>query len=226
MEILILSASEREVTLTADYLKENDFRLGRNRIKFLESGIGGVATAYSLTKYCFNHNPDLIIQAGIAGGFKKIDLGQVFVIKEEIFGDLGVWENNQFRTLHDLKLVRKNQLLYKNVPLKNPYKKLMALPSSKKVRGITVNEITTSKRSIRWYEQNCKAVVESMEGAAFHYVCLEMNIPFIQLRSISNSVGERNKSNWKMGEAIMMLNQKLIFLLTELSAYDENDLRI
>jgi futalosine hydrolase len=40
-----------------------------------------------------------------------------------------------------------------------------------------------------------------MEGAALHLVCLENKIPFLQIRGISNWVGERDKSQWKIPEA-------------------------
>ncbi|NMD28678.1 MAG: futalosine hydrolase, partial [Bacteroidetes bacterium] len=33
-------------------------------------------------------------------------------------------------------------------------------------------------------------------------VCLQKEIPFLQIRGISNYVGERDKSKWKMEEAI------------------------
>ena len=48
-----------------------------------------------------------------------------------------------------------------------------------------------------------------MEGAALHYVCLSEKIPFLQLRSVSNYVGERDKSKWALREAIMNLNIEL-----------------
>ncbi len=48
-----------------------------------------------------------------------------------------------------------------------------------------------------------------MEGAAFHYVCLQEEVKFLQLRSISNAVGERDKKQWKMKEAIISLNIEL-----------------
>ncbi len=50
--------------------------------------------------------------------------------------------------------------------------------------------------------QKYNAHLETMEGAAFHYVCLQKEIPFLQIRGISNYVGERDKSKWKMEEAI------------------------
>jgi futalosine hydrolase len=55
-----------------------------------------------------------------------------------------------------------------------------------------------------------------MEGAALHYVCLMEKIPFIQLRSVSNYIAERNKKNWNMKESIGNLNQALIKLLASL----------
>jgi futalosine hydrolase len=56
-----------------------------------------------------------------------------------------------------------------------------------------------------------------MEGAAFHYVCMHMNVPFLQVRSISNMVGERDKSKWKMKDAISNLNDELSKIIRSLS---------
>ena len=53
-------------------------------------------------------------------------------------------------------------------------------------------------------------------GAALHYIGRDLHAPFIQLRAVSNYVGERNKSKWKMQEAIYNLNESLLQLLDEL----------
>jgi futalosine hydrolase len=42
-------------------------------------------------------------------------------------------------------------------------------------------------------------------------------IPFIQLRGISNQVGERDKSNWKITESIALLNEHLIKLINQIT---------
>jgi len=52
-----------------------------------------------------------------------------------------------------------------------------------------------------------------MEGAALHYVCLMENIPFLQIRSISNYIGERNRKNWNMMDSIVNLNQALASII-------------
>jgi futalosine hydrolase len=37
-------------------------------------------------------------------------------------------------------------------------------------------------------------------------------IPFIQIRSISNYIGERDKTKWNIKDAIIHLNKKLVEL--------------
>ena len=59
-------------------------------------------------------------------------------------------------------------------------------------------------------------VVESMEGAALHYIGLQEKIPFLQIRSCSNYIAERNKKNWKMKDAIQQLNVELLKLVAAL----------
>jgi len=41
-------------------------------------------------------------------------------------------------------------------------------------------------------------------------------IPFIQLRSISNYIADRNKKNWNLKDSIINLNKELIELLQKL----------
>jgi futalosine hydrolase len=82
--------------------------------------------------------------------------------------------------------------------------------------SITVNQITTTKKKTELYKKKYKGAIENMEGAAVHYVCLKENIPFVQIRSISNYVGDRNKKNWKIKEAVANLNTELIRLVESL----------
>ena len=49
-----------------------------------------------------------------------------------------------------------------------------------------------------------------MEGAALHYVCRSMKVPFLQMRVVSNYIGERDKTKWMLGGAIENLNNTLL----------------
>jgi len=92
-----------------------------------------------------------------------------------------------------------------------------ALTDHEKVKAITVNRISTEENFINQIKEKFSPIVESMEGAAFHYVCLKEDIPFLQIRSVSNMVGERDKSTWLLKESIDLLNDELIRLLHNLT---------
>jgi futalosine hydrolase len=119
-------------------------------------------------------------------------------------------ENKGFKTMFDLGLMKKDEFPFRKGWLVNPaleYIKDRALPE---VTAITVNQVTVSKQMIRLYQSAFDPGIESQEGAALHYVCLMEGIPFLQIRSISNLIGERNKEKWKMKESIAALNREIV----------------
>ena len=69
-------------------------------------------------------------------------------------------------------------------------------------KGITVNTVHGSQQSIAAVVRRFKPQVESMEGAAFMYSCQVHDVPFAQVRAVSNMVETRNREAWKMTEAI------------------------
>ena len=179
------------------------------------TGVGSVATAYLLTKMIKDHKPDLIIQAGIAGGFDtNLKLGEVLIIKRDRIADLGVEEKEQWNDLVDLGLARENDAPFNGGWLVNNHKDLEKY-GLRIANAVTINEITTNEKRIGILKAKYHPAVESMEGAAFHFVCLQEKIPFIQLRAVSNYVGERDKSKWKMDLAIKNLNLELAKIIDQ-----------
>lgn len=226
MYLLIIAATAAEIQPSIDFLEKKNFIIQPHEAQVLITGVGAVATTYLLTCNINNRRPDIIIQAGIAGSFREDAPGKAVAVAQDAFGDIGVWENDQFKNIFDLKLASDNEAPFSNRSLVNPHQKLMLLCGLEQVKAITVNEILTDIKKIEWYKQNLSPVVESMEGAAFHYVCLQENIPFLQLRAVSNYIGERDKKKWNLPQAIGKLNEKLILLVTELQKYDETYFRI
>ncbi|MBP9103213.1 MAG: futalosine hydrolase [Chitinophagaceae bacterium] len=212
MNCLIVAATPIEITPFLGYFKSSNIK----NIDILITGIGLTATTYSLMRQLRLKKPDVVLQAGVGGCFDtSIPLGQVVVVKQEAIADQSVIELNQLKTLFDLKLVPQDQFPFKKGWLINN-SEVLKKTTLKKVKGISVNEITTSKQKIKFYTETFNPVVESMEGAALHYVCLMENIPFIQLRAVSNYIAERNKKNWNMKESILNLNKEIIKLLNNL----------
>lgn len=209
MQILLAAATTFEIQPTIDAVGSPP------GLTILITGVGGVATTWSLMRQIDTRRPDLIIQAGIAGCLTDEKPGSTFAIREDELADLGVWEKESFHSLFDLGLAGTNTLA-------NPYHNLLAFTQLPAADALTVNEITTDQRRIAWYRKNRDAIVESMEGGALHYVCLRENIPFLQLRSVSNAVGIRDKSQWDIGLAITRLNEQLIRIIQQLSSADSS----
>lgn len=166
-----------------------------------------MAATYSLTKAAAN-KPDIMIQAGVAGTLHEYgQLGQVLLVVNDRIGDAGVTEKN-FQSLFDMQLANPEGFPWQRGMLSND-DDLMAKVNLSFSNGVTVNEITTSKERITYYREAFNADVETMEGAALHYVGLMEKISFLQIRSVSNFIGERDKSKWKMEKAITNLNREL-----------------
>jgi futalosine hydrolase len=214
--VLVVAATALEIT---PFLEQLNKGLLLNKLwetDVLITGIGLTATTYSLVKQIQTRKPDLIIQAGVGGCFDaNRSLGEVVVVKQEAIADQSVIELNQLKTLFDLKLVPQDQFPYQKGWLMNRSPILKKI-KYKKVRGISVNEITTDPKKRKFYETTFDPVVESMEGAALHYVALREQIEFLQIRSFSNYIAERNKKKWEMRTSIMHLNEALIRTIHQL----------
>ena len=208
--ILVVAATAKEISPFIDLARAGNF----TSVDILISGIGLVASTYHLTKQLGLKKYDLVIQPGVAGCFDPaIDLGQVVAVKQDAIADQSVVELEKLKTLFDLKLVPQDQYPYQKGWLINSNKEILKRSKLKLVKGISVNQISTSKQMIKFYRDVFAPVTESMEGAALHYVCLLENVPFLQIRSISNYIGERNKKKWNMMDSVSNLNESLIRII-------------
>ncbi len=210
MNILLIAATAKEIAPFLEHYR-NTAKKESLDIDVLITGIGLTSTTYHLTKQLQLKKPGIVIQAGVAGCFdKQIPLGTVLKIKQDAIADESVVELKKMKTLFDLQLLQTSQFPFKDGWLLNRGNSLFKQVKLKTVKGISVNQITTSKQMIAFYKSKFNPVTESMEGAALHYTCLMENVPFLQLRSISNYIGERNKKNWNMKESIVNLSDVLI----------------
>jgi len=219
MQILVIAAKEAEIKPTVEFIAAH--YPSAIHIRFAYTDIGLTAATFSITRLALTQPTDLIIQAGIAGSFENgYQPGEVVLIDTEQQADLGVFENEQWKNIFDLQLTDENEDPYKKGVLPNPYINHFNFLGIRKVAGISVNTISTDTATISRIQQSYPVpVTESMEGAALHFVGRQLQIPFVQLRSLSNQVGERDKSRWHFTQAIQSLNAKLIELLTHLQQH-------
>ena len=225
MHLLIVAATPFEIQPIQDYLAahfeqvaEYHFQKNEVEIQILITGVGMVSTAFSLGHVLAKNKFHLVINAGIAGAFNRsLQIGDVVQVVSEQFGDLGVEEKDgSFTDLFDMGLLGNEQPPFKNGLLLNiGSENFSFLPTSK---GLTVNKVHGSEASIKAVLEKYDVDVESMEGAAFFYACLLAEVPFLQIRSISNYVEPRNREGWDLPKAITNLNEVLVEIVQVLQS--------
>ena len=211
MKLLLCAATKFEVEATVTFLEQHPEI--KNKVDVLVTGVGLTAATYQLTKRILAEKPNLVLQAGVCGSLDEhLFPGKIVVVRNETIGDLGVMEKGSFASLFNLGFVHGNDAPWTEGKLCN-HEAILRRTGLTIVDGVTINEITTNEERIIFYREKLKASIETMEGAAMHYVCLSEKVPFLQLRSVSNFVGERDKSKWALQEAIASLNIELQLLL-------------
>ncbi len=219
MKVVITSATEKEIIQLKGKIVDSSANFGALSIHFHLSGVGLLASCFSITRLIYEEKPDLVIQLGIAGCFHdKMELGKVVIVKEDGVGDQGVEENGRFIDLFNTQLLNGYQKQLNLKKLENPFVKDYNFTLLEAVSACTVNEVTTQALRIEQLIRENDFTVETMEGASLHYCCLQLDIPFIQIRAISNYVGERDKTKWKISEALNNLTTEGYNFIERLNA--------
>jgi futalosine hydrolase len=228
MKILIVSASLFEIRPFLEQLRfisGTEDRLAHYthsglEIDVLITGVGMVSTAYSLGRRLLQEHYSLVMNAGIAGAYPdELKIGTVVEVIEDGIGEMGVDQGNAFENIFDLGLADPNEFPYQEGRLLNvyPLNNNPVLEQLMKVKGNTVNRLTSDKKAAQRMQLISGAAIESMEGAAFLYACLLEKVRNIQIRSISNYVAERDKSKWDLKNSIRNLHEVMIRIIHNIS---------
>lgn len=213
MNVLVIAATDRELT----GLKEISFTRPSLMVHTAVTGVGLLPSTYAIMQLIARLKPELIIQVGIAGSFNPtLVLGTAVTVRQEMVADMGVYESDVYHDIFDLGLAEKNMPPFEQGAIVNHHDYLINAASLPAVSAVSVNEISTSTEKINVFAEKYKADIESMEGAALHYVCAMQQIPFIQIRGISNLVGERDKTKWKIPESMLAATNACINLINKI----------
>ncbi|RZL30963.1 MAG: futalosine hydrolase [Pedobacter sp.] len=208
MKILVVAATKAELAYFYQYfsLQEGDF-IEDKKFDVLITGVGMVATAFSLGKHLLSSKYSLVLNLGIAGGFdRNIELGEVVNITKDTFAELGAEDGDNFLTITDLGFGESTYASKNNFNIGLP-----------QVAGITVNRVSGNDKNIRALVKRLNPGTESMEGAAVLFACQHERVDCLQIRSISNYVEPRNKDKWKIGLAIKNLNDWAISFIGDMN---------
>jgi futalosine hydrolase len=215
MRILIVAATDAEVNFLVQKagpgrrqhprLVEHGYA-GRE-LHVLVTGVGMVATAAWCARALAERPYDLALNVGLCGSFDSALLpGTVVNVVSDCFAELGAEDGGRFLTLRDLGLEDRADARLGCAELRNSSPPAVAaLARLPEARGITVNTVHGHEPSIAAVVERFHPQVESMEGAAFMYACLMHDVPFAQIRAVSNIVERRNRSAWRVQAAIEAL---------------------
>ncbi len=179
-----------------------------NNFDILISGIGIVNTIFSLTNLFAQNKYSMVYHLGIAGSF-NIDLQILSTVNVDIdqFGDFTAKQDSTITSHFQTGLFNPNSPPFINGKLVNNTAGIDIYNQFPTVNGVTVSALSTNPIDTSTKKQLFDADIETMEGAAVAFVCLNNKTPFVQLRVISNMVGEPNRKLWKIKESIKIIHE-------------------
>jgi futalosine hydrolase len=218
MHILVVAATEEEIKGVRTIAEKK--MIDHLKIDFLITGVGMTSTAYALTKRIASRKYQLAVNIGLAGTFRKeIKMGDAVTVVSDTFADVGAEDGDNFLSAFEMGLQNVDHYPFVNGKLKcDSHEIFTGLKSLKKVKAITVNTIHGNDLSIQKAMKKFHPDIESMEGAAFFYVCMMEKIPCIQLRAISNRVERRDRSGWDIELSLKNLELTTINFLKTLQS--------
>ncbi|WP_036270553.1 futalosine hydrolase [Meiothermus rufus] len=182
---------------------------------WLESGIGKVNTAATLAAFAQGRRLKQVLLFGVGGAYPSsgLAIGDAALAEREIQADLGVREGGM-KGLGFPSLVIDQHPYHNSFPLDpaftNELKQRLGLPGKVFLTQDTVSETPGEALALsrRW-----KADLENMEGAAFAQTCLWLGLVGAELRVVSNLAGIRDKAQWRIRQAIEVLESHILRIL-------------
>ncbi len=166
-----------------------DFR-APDHVRVLAVGVGPVEAAVATARALALSPFATVINAGIAGVFRaRGTIGDGIVIGTETLADFGLEGGAPLRLPGGASIVDRV----------DAHAELVARCASSGLRvgtGLTVAQVTTTDATADRYLARYGADVESMEGFAVLRAAADAGIPAVEVRGISNYVGDRAHSGW------------------------------
>lgn len=144
-----------------------------------------------------------VILVGICGAYKNrgLSAGDVVRVDSEIVGDLGVQERDGSFVAWS-RIGGGDIVQYESASLDKAPRWVAELRGAS---GLSVNCCAGTDQLAESRALLFDCDVESMEGAACFSVCKAFNVPAFEIRAVSNLVGNRDKSSWRIPEALAAL---------------------
>ena len=185
-------------------------------VVYIVSGIGKTNASRGTFFLIEKYSPGMIIHLGIGGAYPSSGLkqGDISIAEKEMYGDEGVFLEDGFHSAETIGIpfLIKGRKRYFNEFM--PDKKLskMAVRIARTTLRasrvtvesgpfLTLSTCTGTMKRAEELERRFHAICENMEGAAVAHVCAACGVPMVEIRGISNIVGERDRGKWNVSLA-------------------------
>jgi futalosine hydrolase len=164
----------------------------RENVDVIATGVGPVEASVGTSRALASSAYDAVINAGIAGGFRdRCTVGDAVVCSREDYAELGLEDGSAFPLPGGLELVRHAEA---HPRLLEPF--LSGLIPVIVGRGVTSAVVTSTTARAFVLAHRFRADVESMEGFAVLRAAGAAGVPAVEIRGVSNLVGDRASNEW------------------------------
>lgn len=172
-------------------------------VVFAVSGIGKANAAAAVGALSARGRPVAFLQVGLGGAYPGagIEPGQAALASTEIDLDLGVGRHPEWSDLASMAVPGVNDT--NRIDLRSPLLRRVAqrvrLPA---LDFATSDSVTASAEHAGYLRERFGVAVESMEGAGAARAAAALGLHLVEIRGVSNVVGDRNRSKWRMVDAV------------------------
>lgn len=206
------------------------------RIIYSLSGMGKTNAAHAATVLIREYSPSLMINFGIGGAYPSSELavGDIMVAETEIYGDEGVLDKEGFHGTDyiGIPFLNRGRKKYFNEfdldrglaeaatgSARDAFRGIADTPKVWSGRFVTVSTCTGTRKRAVELRKMWRAICENMEGAAIAHICELHGVPMIEIRGVSNLVGDRDTSAWDVKLASRNCCEAVMQLLKTLTDY-------
>ncbi|MCM3719471.1 futalosine hydrolase [Fictibacillus phosphorivorans] len=179
-----------------------------SRIDVKLAGVGPISAGIQTARGLTADEYDLVVNMGIAGGFTgKAEVGSLVIANEIISADLGAESPEGFITLDELGFGASTRVKTDSDVVQILLETSKAADIQVKAGNIlTLSTVTgTEETTAKLQQREPGALAEAMEGYGVAIAAKEFGIPVLEIRAISNPIGPRDRSAWRIKDALVTL---------------------
>jgi futalosine hydrolase len=173
------------------------------RANVVVGGVGPAAAAAATSRALAAGNYELVVCAGIGGGFTPLGPGEVAVAASIVFADLGVETPDGFVPVSELGFGSEKYAVEPKLSVELADRTGGHLGTVLTVATVTGTAATADALAQRFPD----ALAEGMEGAGVAAAALLHGVPVAEVRAISNPVGPRDRAAWEIDRALESLGR-------------------